>query len=78
MNPTNRLTAARQAVAPSRQGVIDEQQFLLDKAARLASEAGTNSYQAPQATAPTPVESDAARQARLIATLNVARGGAAR
>lgn len=78
MNPTNRLTAARQAAAPSRQGVIDEQQFLLDKAARLASEAKTNSQPAPQATAPTPVESDAARQARLIAALNVARGGTAR
>lgn len=78
MNPTNRLTAARQAAAPSRQGVIDEQQFLLDKAARLASEAETDSQPAPEAKASAPVESDAARQTRLIAALNVARGGAAR
>jgi hypothetical protein len=74
MNPTNRITAARQAAAPSRQGIIDEQQFLLDKAARLASEAEAARQPPPEAKAPMPVESDAARQARLIAALNVARG----
>lgn len=77
MNPTNRITAARQSAAPSRQGIIDQQQFLLDKAARLASEADAARQPSPETNAPTPVESDAARQARLIATLNVARGGSA-
>lgn len=77
MNAINRMTAARQA-APTRQGIIDEQQFLLDKAARLASEAtAAQGLPAPVKQPPVPVESDAARQARLVAALNTARAGGA-
>jgi len=76
MNPTNRITAARQNAAPARQGIIDEHQFLLDKAARLATAAQRTPPEQP--TTSRPAENDGARQARLIATLNAARNGAAR
>jgi hypothetical protein len=78
MNPINRMTAARSA-APSRQGIIDEQQFLLDKAARLAREsAAAQAQPAPAKQAAPPAESDVARQARLTALLNTARAGGSR
>lgn len=76
MNPTERMTAARPDTAAKRQGEIDQHQYLLDKAARLAREATAAQEQpAPVAKPAPPVESDAARQARLTALLNTARAG---
>ncbi|MYN10289.1 hypothetical protein [Pseudoduganella aquatica] len=79
MNPTERMTAARPATAAKRQGEIDQHQYLLDKAARLAREAAAAQAQPAPAKQPAqPAESDTARQARLVAALNAARAGGSR
>ncbi|SFU93933.1 hypothetical protein [Pseudoduganella namucuonensis] len=79
MNAIQRMAIARAADAgATRQGDIDQVQYLLDKAARLNSEAAAAQQQPPQVAKPAPpVESDAARQARLTAMLNAARAGGA-
>lgn len=78
MNPTERMTGARPATMAKRQGEIDQHQYLLDKAARLAREAAAAQEQPAPAKQPAPpAESDVARQARLTALLNAARAGGA-
>lgn len=77
MNPTEKMNQARAASAPAKRTEIDEGQRLLDKAARLVHEAVTAQGPAPEEQPKAPAESDAARQARLIAKLNAARSGGA-
>ncbi|WP_143133392.1 hypothetical protein [Pseudoduganella namucuonensis] len=80
MTPIERMAIARAGAGSEtkRQGDIDQVQYLHDKAARLASEAAAAQRQPPKVVKPAPpVESEAARQARLIAVLNAARGGGA-
>lgn len=78
MNPIERMTNARPATGPKRQGEIDQVQYLLDKAARLASEAAAAQGKPAPAKQPAPpAESEAARLARLTAVLNAARAGGA-
>jgi hypothetical protein len=74
MNSVEKMNQARRAqaaLAPAkRRHEIDEGQYLLDKAQRLAEEAAKG---APEEEPPQPpAESAAARQARLIAVLNAA------
>jgi hypothetical protein len=75
VNVIEKMNSARQGATPARQGDIDHHQYLLDKAARLAHEAATAQEPAPDEPPKAPAESDAARQARLIAKLNAARSG---
>ncbi len=72
MNVFERMNNAR-PTAPKRPGDIDQLQYLLDKAARLAS---APAHAPAVAATPVPYESDAARQTRLLAALNDARAGA--
>jgi hypothetical protein len=76
MNIVEKMNAARSA-PPARQGVIDERQYLIDKAARLAREAEAAQGSAPEEPPAPPAESYAERQKRLIAALNAARAGGA-
>jgi hypothetical protein len=77
-NPVEKINSARKGWAPARQGVIDETQYLFDKAARLAREAAEAAQNpVPEEEPAPPAETDAARQARLIAVLKAARAGGA-
>jgi hypothetical protein len=76
MNIVEKMNQARAALAPAKRHEIDEGQRLLDKAQRLAEEAANGQPKKEQAQPP--AESDAARQARLIAALNAAHAGGAR
>lgn len=78
MNAIQRMAIARAGAVDQRQGVIDPVQHLVDKAARLNSEAAAAQRQPPKVVTPAaPVESEMARQARLVAALNAARAGGA-
>lgn len=76
MTPIERMAIARAGSPTTRQGDIDPVRHLVDKAERLNREAAAAQQQPPKVAKPAPpVESDAARQARLVAVLNAARGG---
>jgi hypothetical protein len=72
------IARAGAGAPPARQGDFDQIQYLLSKAERLSREAAAAQQQPPEAVKQArPAESEAARQARLIAALNAARGGGA-
>lgn len=78
MNAIERMAIARAGASgeAKRQGDIDQVQYLLDKAARLNSEAAAARAKPVPVEQPTaPAENDVARQTRLVAALNAARAG---
>lgn len=72
------IARAGAGAGQQRQGIIDPVQQILNKAALRAGEAEAAQRQPPKVVKPAaPAESDAARQARLVAALNAARAGGA-
>jgi hypothetical protein len=74
MNPVEQMNQARQTTTPVQRPKIDELQYLIDKAARLASEAAAVPEEPEE---PAPVETEAERQRRLIAAMTDARSARA-